>query len=116
MAPSYVSQVLQPMPLAPEIMERILDGRQPAELQLDDLLQGLPLEWAGQGVAFLTLLSAGLPQAESATAPAQSWYNIRVENPHQTCAGAPLRRSGAGAKIEHDHIDQGTPRRRNALD
>ena len=26
-------------------MEAILDGRQPAELQLDDLLQGFPLEW-----------------------------------------------------------------------
>ena len=30
--------------LAPEIVEAILDGRQPAELQLDDLLEGFPLE------------------------------------------------------------------------
>ena len=34
--------------LAPEIVEAILDGRQPAELQLDDLLEGFPLEWEGQ--------------------------------------------------------------------
>ena len=26
----------------------ILDGRQPAELQLDELLDGFPLEWEGQ--------------------------------------------------------------------
>ena len=34
--------------LAPEIVEAILDGRQPAELQLDDLLDGFPLEWERQ--------------------------------------------------------------------
>ena len=37
-APSYVSRVLRLTLLAPEIVEAILDGRQPAELQLDDLL------------------------------------------------------------------------------
>jgi hypothetical protein len=26
----------------------MLDGRQPAELQLDDLLDGFSLDWAGQ--------------------------------------------------------------------
>ena len=39
-APSYVSRVLRLTLLAPEIVEAILDGRQPAELQLDDLLEG----------------------------------------------------------------------------
>ena len=34
--------------LAPEIVEAILDGRRPAELQLDDLLDGFPLEWLRQ--------------------------------------------------------------------
>ena len=47
-APTYVSRVLRLTLLAPEIVEAILDGRQPAELQLDDLLEGLPLEWEGQ--------------------------------------------------------------------
>jgi hypothetical protein len=34
--------------LAPEIVEAILDGRQPAELHLDDLLDGFPVEWDAQ--------------------------------------------------------------------
>jgi hypothetical protein len=47
-APSYVSRILRLTLLAPEIVEAILDGRQPAALQLDDLLNGLPLDWEGQ--------------------------------------------------------------------
>ena len=34
--------------LAPDIVEAILDGRQPAELRLDDLLAGFSVEWEGQ--------------------------------------------------------------------
>jgi hypothetical protein len=45
---TYVSRVLRLTLLAPEIVEAILDGRQPAELQLDDLLEGFPLKWEGQ--------------------------------------------------------------------
>lgn len=48
LAPSYVSAVLRLTLLAPEIVEAILDGRQPAEMGLDDLLEGFPLEWSGQ--------------------------------------------------------------------
>ena len=44
----YVSRVLRLTLLAPEIVEAILDGRQPRELQLDDLLTGFPLDWEGQ--------------------------------------------------------------------
>jgi hypothetical protein len=47
-APSYVSRLLRLTLLAPAIVEAILDGRQPAELQLDDLLAGFPLEWGRQ--------------------------------------------------------------------
>jgi hypothetical protein len=43
---TYVSQVLRLTLLAPEMVEAILDGRQPSELQLDDLLEGFPLDWA----------------------------------------------------------------------
>ena len=45
---TYVSRVLRLTLLAPDIVEAILDGRQPAELQLDDLLEGFPLGWDGQ--------------------------------------------------------------------
>ena len=46
---TYVSRVLRLTLLAPEIVEAILDGRQPAEVQLDDLLEGFPLESGRQG-------------------------------------------------------------------
>jgi hypothetical protein len=49
---TYVSQVLRLTLLAPEIIEAILDGRQPVELQLDGLLEGFPLEWGNQRGAF----------------------------------------------------------------
>jgi hypothetical protein len=39
---TYVSRILRLTPLAPEIVEAILDGREPVDLQLDDLLAGLP--------------------------------------------------------------------------
>jgi hypothetical protein len=52
LAPSYVSGILRLTLLAPEIVEAILDGRQPAALQLDDLLQGFPLEWEEQRPTF----------------------------------------------------------------
>ena len=45
---SYVCRVLRLTLLAPEIVEAIVDGGQPAELQLDDLLEGFPLDWEGQ--------------------------------------------------------------------
>jgi len=50
-AKTYVSQILRLTLLAPEIVEAILDGRHPAEMQLDDLLEAFPLEWEGQRTA-----------------------------------------------------------------
>jgi hypothetical protein len=47
-APSYASRVLRLTLLAPEIVEAIVDRRQPPELQVDDLLDGFPLAWEGQ--------------------------------------------------------------------
>lgn len=45
---SYASAILRLTLLAPEIVEEILDGRQRADLQLDHLLAGFPLEWRRQ--------------------------------------------------------------------
>ena len=51
---SYLCRVLRLTLLAPDIVEAILDGRQPAELQLDVLMKPLPVEWERQlGVAKL---------------------------------------------------------------
>jgi len=48
LAPSYVIGILRLTLLAPEVVEAILDRRQPVELQLDDLLAGFSLEWGSQ--------------------------------------------------------------------
>jgi len=45
---SYVGRVLGLTLLAPDIVEAILGGRQPADLQLDDLLRKFPVEWPAQ--------------------------------------------------------------------
>jgi hypothetical protein len=50
---SYVSRVLRLTMLAPEIVAGILDGRQSAELQLDDLLEGFSLVWVDQRKVFV---------------------------------------------------------------
>ena len=46
----YMSRVLRLTLLAPEIVEAILDGRQPEGLRLEDLLEGFPVEWDSQCV------------------------------------------------------------------
>ena len=60
-APSYVSRVLRPTLLAPIIVEAILDGRQPPELQLDNLLAGFSLEWEEQQLAGAPWPNAPVP-------------------------------------------------------
>jgi hypothetical protein len=45
---SYVSRILRLTLVAPDIIEEILTGRQPATLQLDDLLKPLPAAWSQQ--------------------------------------------------------------------
>ena len=42
---SYVGRVLRMTLLAPEIVEVIVSGRQPAELQLEMLLKPFPVDW-----------------------------------------------------------------------
>jgi hypothetical protein len=45
---TYVGRVLRLTLLAPEIVEAILNGRQPAGLQLDTLMRRFPGEWEVQ--------------------------------------------------------------------
>jgi hypothetical protein len=48
--PSYVSRVLRMTLLAPEIVEAILDGRQPPELTLALLMRPFAVGWVDQNV------------------------------------------------------------------
>jgi hypothetical protein len=50
---SYLGRVLRLTLLSPTLIEAILEGRQPANLELDDLLQHFPIEW-GQQLGKLT--------------------------------------------------------------
>jgi len=52
-APSYVSRILRLTLLAPDIVEVILNGRQPEGLRLEDLLEGFPVEWEAQRMRLL---------------------------------------------------------------
>jgi hypothetical protein len=45
---SYVSRIIRLALLAPDVVDAILDGRQPAHLTLKDLMVPLPVEWEGQ--------------------------------------------------------------------
>jgi hypothetical protein len=45
---SYLGRVLRLTLLSPTIVEAILEGLQPATLELDDLLQQFPIEWDQQ--------------------------------------------------------------------
>lgn len=45
---TYVGRVLRLTLLAPDIVEAILNGRQPSELQLEDLLRRFPVGWREQ--------------------------------------------------------------------
>ncbi len=46
--PGYVGDVLRLTLLAPDIVEVILDGRQPPGLQFEQLRKSFPLEWQAQ--------------------------------------------------------------------
>ena len=49
---SYISRVLRLTLLAPAIVEAILDGRQPIEFQLDEILKPFPVNWEEQATTF----------------------------------------------------------------
>ena len=45
---SFVSRVLRLTLLSPDLVDAILEGNQPATLQLQPLMRGFPLEWTSQ--------------------------------------------------------------------
>ena len=45
---SYVCRMLRLTLLAPDIVEAILDGRQPEGMTLPELMKGVAVEWEGQ--------------------------------------------------------------------
>jgi hypothetical protein len=49
---SYVCRVLRLTVLAPDIVERILDGKQPLALQVEPLLKPFPAAWEDQRRVF----------------------------------------------------------------
>ncbi len=52
--PSYVSRVLRLTLLSPEIVEMILDGRQPLSLTMKTVQMGFPVSWRSQRELMLT--------------------------------------------------------------
>jgi len=51
--PSYLSRIYRLTLLAPDIVEAILDGRQPRTLQLADLMGDVPVEWERQRYTYV---------------------------------------------------------------
>jgi hypothetical protein len=49
---TYVGRVLRLTLLAPDVVEAILIGRQPAGLQLENLMKRFPVNWPAQREAF----------------------------------------------------------------
>ena len=54
---SYVSRLLRLTLLAPDIVEAILDGRQPDGMTLPGLMEQFPLEWNSQQITRNTQIS-----------------------------------------------------------
>jgi DNA invertase Pin-like site-specific DNA recombinase len=48
MTQRYISRILKCALLAPELVEAVLDGRQPAEMSLERLTTNMPLAWSAQ--------------------------------------------------------------------
>ena len=52
--PSYISRVLRLTLLAPEIVEAILDGRQPADVTLPGLMGEVAVNWGDQPITLIS--------------------------------------------------------------
>lgn len=50
---SYVAHTIRLALLAPDLVESVLDGRQPPTMQLQPLMRGFPVGWAKQRAEFV---------------------------------------------------------------
>src|SRR4051794_33478315 len=62
----YVGSILRLTLLAPDIVEAILDGRQPVDLGLPRLLEPWPLEWSEQRLVLNAVAPHNQAQARGA--------------------------------------------------
>jgi hypothetical protein len=62
---SYVSRVFRLTLLAPDIIEMVIDGRQPPELDLASLMGPLSPSWPDQRERFATAVPVSRPQTRS---------------------------------------------------
>ena len=54
----YLGRILQLTLVAPDIVEALLDGRQPSELGLPTLMEPFPLEWERQRASLVPQLGS----------------------------------------------------------
>jgi hypothetical protein len=68
---SYVCRMLRLTLLAPAIVQAILDGRQPATLEFNDLLKPLPVRWERAQADHRTMRSGPTEQGLAIRAPVE---------------------------------------------
>ena len=72
----YLGRILQLALLAPDIVEAILDGRQPPELGLPRLMKPFPVTWSEQRDALMPLQCVPRAARNHTPAPATSHGNL----------------------------------------
>ena len=65
----YLGRILMLTLLAPDIVEAIMDGRQPAELGVHVLREGFPVEWGEQRQSLVDLATCPSPAGRGALHP-----------------------------------------------
>jgi len=69
----YLGRILLLTLLAPDIVEMILDGRQPPELGLPRLIKPFPVAWSEQQLALMSLQCVPRAPRNHTRAPASSY-------------------------------------------
>ena len=92
----YMSRALRLTLLAPDILEAILDGRQPERFRLEDLLEMFPLEWEAQHKP-LAISDSHFSQSDEwgdavAARPEMGPQGLRPERPRWSSTADPLTR------------------------